>query len=357
MKSRRVLTWILLVAITWGLLFTAQRLVMPKYQEQLLEGGLIADYYAEPDKDHDVLFIGDCEVYENICPITLWQEYGLTSFIRGSAQQLIWHSAYLLEDTLRYEQPDLVVFNVLAMKYGQPQSEAYNRMALDAMPLSRTKIRAIRASMMEEETMLSYLFPLLRFHDRWQSLTREDLTYLWRKETISHNGYLMRIDVKPLESLPAVKPLPDYSLDPICWAYLDQMHQLCQEQDIPFVLLKAPSLYPHWYDEWDQQLASYAQENNLLYVNTLPLIDQMGIDFNTDTYDAGLHLNRSGAEKCTRYLGQLLVDTFALTDRRSDPQLAASWAEKSKAYQEQIQAQQEELDRYGYLKAFRYQGP
>ena len=93
---------------------------MPKYVTGVVEGALIAEYYPE-EKNHDVIFIGDCEVYENFSPQILWEEYGINSFIRGSAQQLIWQSYYLLEDTLRYETPKVVVFNVLSMKYNEPQ--------------------------------------------------------------------------------------------------------------------------------------------------------------------------------------------------------------------------------------------
>ncbi len=38
---------------------------MPKYASSVYEGALIREYYDEV-KDHDVIFIGDCEVYENI---------------------------------------------------------------------------------------------------------------------------------------------------------------------------------------------------------------------------------------------------------------------------------------------------
>ena len=44
-----------------------QRLVEPKYTE-LPEGNFTAEYYEETTP-HDVLLIGDCEVYENIDPI------------------------------------------------------------------------------------------------------------------------------------------------------------------------------------------------------------------------------------------------------------------------------------------------
>lgn len=78
-------------------LFLLQRLLMPKYASDVVEGNLIAEYYEE-EKNHDVIFIGDCEVYENFSPKVLWEDYGINSYIRGSAQQLIWQSYYLLED-------------------------------------------------------------------------------------------------------------------------------------------------------------------------------------------------------------------------------------------------------------------
>ena len=153
-------------------LWAAQRILMPKYVSEAQDGRLIGEYY-DSSMDHDVLFIGDCEVYENISPVTLWQDYGITSYVRGSPQQLIWHSYYLMEETLKYEKPEAFVFNVLSMKYGEPQSEAYNRLALDGMRWSSSKVQSVRAAMTEEEDFLSYVFPLLRFHSRWSELKWE----------------------------------------------------------------------------------------------------------------------------------------------------------------------------------------
>ena len=116
-------------------LYFLQRLLMPKYAADVVEGALIAEYYGE-EKDHDVIFIGDCEVYENFSPAVLWRDFGINSYLRGSAQQLIWQSYYLLEDTLRYEKPQTMIFNVLALQYNEPQREAYNRMTLEGMKWS-----------------------------------------------------------------------------------------------------------------------------------------------------------------------------------------------------------------------------
>lgn len=351
-KGKRIVKLAAAAVITIALIILLQNLFMPKYMTEILEGALISEYYREDTKNHDVIFIGDCEVYENFSPVTLWQEYGITSFIRGSAQQLIWQSYYLLEETLMYEKPKVVVFNVLSMKYDQPQNEAYNRMALDGMPLSLPKLKSIKASMFEDEQFITYLFPILRYHSRWSELKAEDFKYLFKKDKITHNGYLMRVDVKPLTTIPKGRKLANYQFSDNCYEYLDKMTALCKENGIELVLIKAPSVYPYWYDEWDAQMEDYARENDLLYINFLKYTEEIGIDFQTDTYDAGLHLNLSGAEKLSRYFGKILQDQFDIPDRRNDEDLNKVWAAKEILYQQQMEVQYAELEELGYLKAF-----
>lgn len=352
MKKRKIIQVAAAAIITILLLSFLGKLLMPKYMTEILEGALISEYYQEKDKNHDVIFIGDCEVYENFSPVTLWEQYGITSFIRGSAQQLIWHSYYLLEETLRYEKPKVVVFNVLSMKYDEPQKEAYNRMALDAMPLSLTKLKAVQASMMQDEEFITYLFPILRYHSRWSELTGEDFKYLFKKEQIAHNGYLMRVDSKPMTTVPQAKKLPNYQFSENCYEYLDKMAALCRENGIELVLIKAPTLYPHWYEEWDIQIQEYAEKNDLFYLNLLDYTDEIGIDFSRDTYDAGLHLNLSGAEKLSEYFGKILTERYALEDHRSDAALKERWSEKTALYYQNMQSQYAELESLGYIKAF-----
>lgn len=333
------------------LLAAAQRLLQPKYMGDVVEGNLVADYY-ESGYDHDVLFVGDCECYENFSPVTLWQDYGISSYIRGSAQQLIWQSYYLLEDALRYEKPDVVVFNVLSMKYGTPQNENYNRMSIDGMRWSKSKSDNIKASMTEEESYLSYVFPILRFHSRWNDLNADDFKYFFGVEPNFFSGYFLRADVKAAENVPEGRPLTDYNFADTCWEYLDKMRTLCAENGIQLVLIKAPSLYPHWYKQWDKQIVEYAEKNALPYVNFLDdaMMQQTGVDFSTDTYDGGLHMNVYGAEKLSRWFGKYLCEQFSLKDRRDEPQLSAHWRDISERYYAEIERQKENLEKYGNVR-------
>lgn len=134
--------------------------------------------------------------------------------------------------------------------------------------------------------------------------------------------------MNPYTTEHAERPLVDYSFDPFCWNYLEKMRLLCEEHGTQLVLIKAPSLSPIWWDQWDAQIEEYADARGLLYINFLDHQEEIGIDWNMDTYDTGLHLNVYGAEKLSGYFGQILTEQCALADHREEPELSALWAEK-----------------------------
>lgn len=307
MKKRIIITAAVLL-VTVLLLGFLQALVRPKYNDNR-EGALVSEYYLS-GKDHDVVFVGDCEVYETFVPAVLWEKYGIRSYVRGSAQQLVWHSYYLLEDTFKYEKPKAVVFNVYSLRYGTPQSEEFNRMTLDGMKWSSSKWDAINASMTDGENMLDYIFPILRYHSRITELTADDFKYLLRSPEVSDSGYLMQTDVVPMKANQEelVKGLSDYTLPDTAMDYLEKMRVLCEENGAELILVKAPtnSWRFWWYDEWNAQIERYASDKGVAYYNFIPLAEEIGIDWSTDTYDAGVHLNVYGAEKMTAYFGEIL---------------------------------------------------
>lgn len=331
-NKRKTLLSVLAVVVCFLLAFDfVNRLLSPKYMTDLKEGSMLSQYYHEAG-GHDVIFLGDCEVYANFSPMELYREYGITAYVRGSSQQLLWQSYYVLRETLRYETPKAVVFNVNAMRYAQPVSEAYNRLTIDKMRWSADKVGIIRASMTQEESFLSYVFPVLRYHSRFDELTKEDFTYLYKRKDNTFHGYLMNQNVVPVGTLPAKRVLADYSFGDVCWDYLDKITKLCQDKSVELILIKAPSLYPYWYEEYDAQIAAYARENGLAYYNFTTCTQEIGLDFQTDTYDGGLHLNLRGAQKLSRYFGNILAENHGIPDRRSDPAIADSYNKKLAAY-------------------------
>lgn len=309
-------------------------LLAPKYAESLVEGGMTSAYYDEV-MDHEVIFLGDCEVYANFSPMVMYEEAGIKAYVRGNSQQLIWQSYYILKETLEYETPKVVVLNVNAMRYGKDSekvSEPYNRLMIDKMKWSLEKIELIKESMTEEETFISYVFPILRYHSRYSSLTSEDIEYLFKNKKNTYNGFLINKEVKAVNNLPTKRVLPDYSFPDECYEFLNKILKLCQDNDIELVLVKAPSLYPYWYSEYDDNISLYAKENGIDYYNLLDVVDEIGLDYTVDTYDGGLHLNLTGATKLSKYFAHVLVDNYDLNIYVNDP----IYDEKLKEYQEAI---------------------
>ncbi len=343
MKKRVVISVIITVLITALILAFLQMLVVPKFVTSIPEGSMTCEYYDNAGSN-DVIFFGDCEAYEVISPITLWENYGITSYVRGSAQQLVWLSYYLMEDTIRYEKPKVIVFSVCDMMHPSPDNagkpserEAYNRMTIDGMKWSSSKWNAIGASMTKEEKektgYWSYIFPLLRYHDRILELTDEDWKYLFKKDQVTDNGYLMQVGVKPFTTEDYTEAAKiSYTFSDMCYEYLDKITKLCEDNDIQLVLMKSPSLSPIWYDQYEEQIEKYADSHGLLYINTLEHQEEYGLDWTTDTYDAGLHLNVYGVEKVTDYVGNILQKEYNLVDHRADEKLSEEWDIKVNTY-------------------------
>lgn len=345
----KFLKFITALALTAAMLTGGWALVRPKYASASVEGTMIQRYYDDPE-GHDVIFLGDCEVYETYSPQVLWDEYGITSFVRGSAQQLAWQSYYLLEDTLRIECPEAVVFNVQCLQYDEPVREEYNRMTLDGMQWSRSKLDAIKASMTAEEHLADYVVPLLRYHSRLSKLSGEDFTYAFTDApNPAYDGYYMRVDVLPATDMGDDRQAPPSLLGPRALSYLERMRKLCELNYIKLVLVKAPSLYPPWYEAWNDEIIAYSDSNDLTYIDFQDeeIREEIGLDYSTDTYDGGLHTNLSGATKVTKYLGSVLADNLGIADRRGDAKLAEKWAGKQARFDAEIQRQTAQMTAEG----------
>lgn len=391
---KKILAVVLVAAVIVGVFALLQAVVMPKYTyKNLPEGRMVSEWYEE-ENDHDIIFIGDCEVYENYSPVVLWEKFGVTSYIRGSAQQLIWQSYYLLEEMLEKETPSAVVYNIQAMQYNEPQAEAYNRLTIDGMKLSKHKVGAIKSSMMMkdgecDEEEISYYLPFLRYHARWSELTGDDFKYAFSSTPkVSHNGFLMRADTIPAGKQATVKEKTKSELQfgETAWEYLNKIADLCEDRGVKLILVKAPALRPYWYPQWDEQIKQFAHERCLTYINFIDYfgLDTSGnevvyspagytaeyiiegadasatdmispsdmLDFSTDTYDGGQHMNLSGAEKLTDVFGKLVTSFVYFPDHADDEALNADWQAKCDRYHAMAADQARELEEKGWLESY-----
>ncbi len=358
-NGQKKITWspwlrlLIKVMAVLAVLYILQRVLMPKYTGTVIEGNFTEEYYQDGSA-HELIVIGNCESYENISPITLWEEYGITSYIRGNSNQLIPQSYYILKETLEYEVPKVVVLNIQAMTVDEQTTEEYNRMVFDGMKWSKDKLDAIMATMMEDEELIEYIFPILRYKDRISELSLDDIYYaFFEKPVQSYYGYYLRADIRAYDesAFPYERRREDYTFSEQNMDYLERIAKLCEENDIALVLMKAPSAYPVWLEPYEEQIEAFANEHGLLYLNTLEY-DEIGIDLSTDTYDGGLHLNVYGAEKISRWIGSILKETYGLNDYREDENFSGKYWERAEAYHAEKAAQAEEFEATGSISRY-----
>lgn len=329
LKNTHIIMLVRILIVILSLYFL-QRLLMPKYQGKIKEGAFTSDYYKE-NINHDVLMVGDCELYENVSTVKMWEKYGINSYIRGNAGQKMWQTYYLLKEAFSYEKPKVVVINALSMKYNEPKDEAYNRMTIDYMKWSKNKIDIINASKTKNENFIEYVFPILRYHDRIFDLKEEDFKYLFnKKDNVTLAGYYPKKGVK--KAIKIKKEEKNLKFGKRAYFYLNKIRTLCSSNKIKLIIIKAPILSPKWQKNWNDEMNEYSKKYKIPYYNLYKYNDEIKIDYNKDTYDGGYHLNYKGADKIGDFLGKILQRKYGVRNRKNDKKLCKIWEKRVKIY-------------------------
>ena len=64
--------------------------------------------------------------------------------------------------------------------------------------IKKSEEKIMRMSEFDEESVVDYVFPLLRFHSRITELTSDDFKYIFTPKKVSHSGYLMQKGIVPM---------------------------------------------------------------------------------------------------------------------------------------------------------------
>ncbi len=289
----------------------------------------MAGFYDMEENTVDVIFLGSSHAFAAFNPQELYNEYGLTSYNLGSGQQNMLVSYYWLEEALKYQSPQAVVLDcMVAFPYETEEvlnsSEENIRKAIDPMKFSSTKWNAIQdiCSYDSEQTITSYLFPLLRYHERWKELDEDDFSYSELVQSNELKGYsALKVNTNPERFAPVYtdETIGEVPFDPIQEKYLEKIVSLCKENGIQLVLTRTP-YYTATTKEYNR-LVSFAQENGLIVVDYNLRQTQLLIDYDnvSDQYDLE-HANLQGATKITDYMGEILTTELGVTGDGVDEQ-------------------------------------
>lgn len=336
-KSIKILTCIITVVLAFILL---NLLFMPTYIEENTDGRITAEYYREKS-NVDVIFVGSSTVQAGISPMTMYREFGITSYDRSNSSQVIPVSYCMISDAIKRNKPELVVMDV-GFLY-QPDDyvdEASSRKSMDSLKWSKAKIECINAIMDDSESFLDYVFPILRFHSRWNDLSFADLKYWVNKPDVTYNGQLLQFEIE--DGLTENNP---YNLEEGVIAtdrtmeYLEKIANICRENGVQLMLIKMPMIKGNWNEEIDNQIASFAGNKGIRYFNFIEDYDAIGLVRPVDFTDAQ-HMNSIGAEKFTKYLGKYIIENYSVSNRMDDINC-------KKIYDEKLQKYEKAMNDYG----------
>lgn len=278
----------------------------------------------------DVFFLGSSHTVMGILPMELWNDYGITSYNLANNGQWCAGDYWVLKNALDHKTPSLVVLDAYAVFADEKHAEGhmdYLHESLDPIPLSLTKVEAIR-DMFAEENQAEFIFPFTTYHNRWESI---DSSYFQRTPSYQKGAYenasTKRPVVIPSDAIPLLPISQSNENETISKAYLRSSIELCQERGIPVLLMVTPFNASNDLQEWVNSVYGIAEAYDIPFINGLR---ENIIDTHCDLWDDG-HLNSSGARKWTSYMGNYIMEHYELTDKRTDDS-CAKWNDDYRAY-------------------------
>lgn len=244
----------------------------------------------------DVLFTGDSLVFRDISPLRIWKDTGITSYDLSQGAMRLCDQYVMIKNVCRRQDPSLLVLEA-------------DVMTQDASPYKDDF--ALPTNLIEK-----YL-PIFHYHTFYKAFHpfEDDDSYLLTR----NRGYDPVDGIEPYEGPGDYMntPAEPFEIGLLNLKYLEFITDYCEKNDITLLVLALPS--PGNYNsEVCKAIRAWSDANNAEFLDMNPLWEDIGIDWSQDTKDGGDHMNPSGAEKVSRFLGEYLEENYDLTDHRND---------------------------------------
>lgn len=316
-KLSKVALFILLCVVVF---LTANRIFKEKFVTDNRQTYMADTLYELPEDSVEVAVCGSSQIAFGISGMELYEKYGISAYSTGSPNQSILCSLGWLRELDKRQDIKVCLLDVSQMT--EINRESFYRQAIDPMRLSWNKIDIVRRHLAEDEdadSLFSYLCPLVKYHARWEELTRTDFRYTVEDSPLYRGNFPTDYNYSFTDYNALMKTEPGETdetlLEEQSVEALRLIQAYCDENDIALVLFKTPK--EDWTESYQSQMKELAEEMNL------PLLDyaaaegcrELGLDFYTDFKDPQ-HLNLRGADKLSDALGAYLTEHYDLTDFR-----------------------------------------
>lgn len=332
---KKTIRAVLFISVGVIIFWMITRIFVPKWTGKIDPATpRIKGYYLEEKNTIDVLAVGASDVGRGFSPITLWNDYGITSYNLGTSNQTMALAYYVIKEAIQYQDIKTVILDMDAAFVEKNAPEGEYRKLFDNIKFGKNKLEALEEPDLEMDNKLSYIFPLIRFHSRWGELEDNDfrIAKKYNKST-SYKGMAMSSEVKPyIDDKEYMKDIGDTEkISEKNQKYIKKIVELCQEKNIKLLWVEIPSA-TSWSDARSKATQELAKQYKIEFIDMNYQLQGFDFDWKTDTADGGNHLNIAGAEKVSKYLGNILYERYGLKDHRQDSKYA-SWYDEAERYE------------------------
>lgn len=297
--------------------------------------------YAERDDSLDAVYIGSSSCYTFWNPTVAWEQYGIAVLPYVCSSQPLVVAEYLVREA-RKTQPDaLYIINTNSISDGVEEiDDVLMHNLLDYMPLSVNKLRLTDylcdTADLSFSERLEYYFPIIRYHDVWDSLTEENFDY-------SLNG-LKGADIRDWYLGLIMNVTDEYLITDECLPVseaivesVDSLLDYCEQEDVNVLFVTVPRVETEeGAAERINTVNSFIESRGFEVLDLVDKLDEIGLDTATDYYNLH-HTNLHGSIKYTYYLSEYLIEKYGFTDKRGEEDYA-DWDEAVVKYNEIIKA-------------------
>lgn len=266
----------------------------------------VGGFYNEPENSMDVMYFGSSHMYCSVNPVLMEELTGLSSYVLATQSQPVWVSYYYMKEALKTQNPKTVVMEVhMAIEEEEYAEEGTLHSAIDPVPLSKNKIEMVYAAVPDGERR-NYIFNIIKYHTRWEELTKEDYTQEYLKDKDAFRGYVPLPNVTPIEEradLTAVTEI-DLPLDKTM-TYFNKIIDLAEAEGFQLIFLKSPSNATVEEKMKYNAVEALAKERGVPFVDYNLRYEEVGLDPAADFYDQR-HLNEAGMKKFVPHFAQYL---------------------------------------------------
>lgn len=276
-------------------------------------------FYASEKNSIDVISFGNSHCHCTVDQSILWDQYGIAGYSMTAGSQQVDATYYFIKETLKYQKPNVILvecFGMLGDEYDYSEATLYRntlgmRFSMNQLELVHYLAKGNGASI-EEELQLIFKLPIV--HSRYDELTEDDFIL----DRPYFKGYVGTDEVFSLEQNSSVFAEGTMNLYPDRMKYVDDIVDLCENEDIAVVFFVAPTTeISNDYQRRINFLASYFDGKGIAFFDFNKLSNEIGLDYSHDLRDTG-HLNDFGAAKVTNYLGEYLVTNYSFDNHAND---------------------------------------